>query len=179
MAIESVDGLEAGVAGKATDKPKGKKKLIVLATLALVVLAGAGGATYYFLSERSAGEGRGEGVSEAEGHGAEASAPPIYFSLEPAITVNFQRGGRTRFLQVSMSVMAHEQASIDNLQQHMPVVRNNLNLLFSSQEYESLSTREGKEALRQAALKAIRDVLTERAGAPGIDEVYFTGFVMQ
>lgn len=177
MAIESVDELEGELEGKATRPPKGKKKLL-LALIGLVVLIGAGGAAA-FLSGMLSEEGDQAVAEVDESSGAASAAPPIYLPIEPAITVNFQRSGRTRFLQVSVSVMAREQLAIENLQQHMPVVRNNLNLLFSSQDYEVISTREGKEALQQATLTEIRNILAQRAGAPGIEEVYFTGFVMQ
>lgn len=176
MAIESAEGLEDELEGKGADTPKGKRKLLVLIVAGVLVLTGAGGAGLFFSGILS-GEAQDNAADEATA--LPSTAPPIYFSLDPAITVNFQRGQRTRFLQVSISVMAREQEAIEHLQRHMPVVRNNLNLLFSSQDYEVVSTREGKEALRQAALTEIRNILAERAGEPGVEEVYFTGFVMQ
>ena len=59
------------------------------------------------------------------------------------------------------------------------VIRNNLLLLFGSQNYEGLRTREGKERLREAVLAEVRAIVKERAGRDGVTQVYFTHFVMQ
>jgi len=67
----------------------------------------------------------------------------------------------------------------EQVKNHMPVIRNNLVLLFSSQTYDSVSTLEGKEALREEALTVIQKILEEETGDPGIEAVYFTSFVMQ
>jgi flagellar FliL protein len=75
--------------------------------------------------------------------------------------------------------MAHEQSAIDAVQKHMPVIRNNLMLLFSGQDYQVIRTREGKEALRARTLTEIQSILKQRTGKPGVEAVYFTSFVMQ
>ncbi len=59
-------------------------------------------------------------------------------------------------------------------------MRNDLILLYSSQNDTTLTTIDGKEKLRAATLAAIRNVLNQ-AGANGklIEQVYFTSFVIQ
>ena len=52
-------------------------------------------------------------------------------------------------------------------------------LFRSSQTYDSVSTLEGKEALREEALSVIQEILEEETGDPGVEAVYFTSFVMQ
>ena len=61
---------------------------------------------------------------------------------------------------------------------NLPVIRNRLVLLFSSQKYRDLLPREGKEKLQQQALEEINKVLEERR-KPRIDGLVFTSFVMQ
>ena len=61
----------------------------------------------------------------------------------------------------------------------MPVIKNNIILMLSSQTYGLLISREGKEELRKHTLEEIRKVLKENYGEPGVEEVYFTSFVMQ
>jgi flagellar FliL protein len=188
MAIEEVDELDAELEDEGgAERPRGggKKKLVLLSLLGVVGLAAVGGGAYFAMGLLAGGadgeaDVEGEQVAEyQEPAAAQDKGPPIYFDMEPPITVNFQREGRARFLQVSMSVMAREEKAIEHLEQHMPVVRNNLNMLFSSQDYAIISTREGKEALRQSALTEIQTVLNQRAGSAGVEEVYFTSFVMQ
>jgi flagellar FliL protein len=61
-----------------------------------------------------------------------------------------------------------------------PVVRNDLLLLLGGQHYATISTREGKEKLREQALESVRRVVTNAGGkADKVEAVYFTSFVMQ
>ena len=124
----------------------------------------------------------GGGGDSEEDHGEdkkEVIAPAIYISLDPAFVVNFAEGSRARFLQVTVEAMTRNSQVEQHIRTHMPVIRNNLVLLFSSQTYETVSTLEGKEALREEALTVIQKILEEETGDPGIESVYFTSFVMQ
>jgi len=83
-----------------------------------------------------------------------------------------------RFLQISMDLMAHDEKAIDIVQKNNPVIRNNLLLLMSNRNYQSLMSREGKEKLRQEALTEIRAV-QKKEGSPDVDDLLFTSFVVQ
>jgi flagellar FliL protein len=76
--------------------------------------------------------------------------------------------------------MSRDQPILDVLKNNEPAVRNDLVLLYSSQDNATLLSVEGKEKLRAATLAAIRKVLDEE-GADGklIEQVYFTSFVIQ
>ena len=60
--------------------------------------------------------------------------------------------------------MTRDQHMIEEVEKHMPVIRNNLLLLFSSQTAETLNSPEGKEQLRQQALDEINKVIEEETG---------------
>lgn len=109
----------------------------------------------------------------------EEAKTSIYFALDPPFVVNFETTTEARFLQVSVEVMASDPAALEDVKKHMPVIRNSMVLLLSSQNYKTLSTLEGKEQVRGAALTVIQKILQDRTGKPGVEEVYFTGFVMQ
>jgi flagellar FliL protein len=119
-------------------------------------------------------------VQPAAGHGGESNpgAPAIYFAIDPPLVVNFEDGSAVRFLQISMEVMARDQKSIDSVQKNVPLIRNNLLLLMSNRNYQSLMSREGKEKLRQEALEEIRSV-QKKEGGPAIEDLLFTSFVVQ
>ena len=68
---------------------------------------------------------------------------------------------------------------IDQVKEHGPAIRNGLVMLFSSQDPVTLNTRDGKEALRKQSLDEINKVLKEQSGLTGVENVYFTSFVMQ
>jgi len=110
---------------------------------------------------------------------AESTGPAVYVSLDPPFVVNLTGAGSARFLQVAVDVMTRDPNVEELVKVHMPAIRNNLVMLFSSQTAESISTLEGKERLRSDALKVVQEVLENETGDPGIEAVYFTSFVMQ
>ena len=119
---------------------------------------------------------------EVDAHGkaaAGAPKPAIYFAFDPPFVVSFEDESAVRFLQVQVEVMAREQPAIDAVQQHAPVIRNNLLNVVNSHELKSLMTTEGKEKLRQECLKETQKVLQKETGAAGIEDLYFTSFVVQ
>lgn len=165
--------------------------LLLGANTALVLMVAGGNSTSSEHDHPAAEDEHGGGAesktkaSDDGGHGddksksAQKSGVPIYFKVEPTFVVNFQAQEALRFLQVNVEVMARDQTVIATVEQHMPVIRNNLILLFSSQDFTTISTRVGKERLRAQVLAEIQKVLKEKTGKPGIEAVYFTSFVMQ
>ncbi len=59
-------------------------------------------------------------------------------------------------------------------------MRNDMLMILSGQTYASVSSSEGKEALRQRCLEAARAIVKEMQGDPAkVEALYFTSFVMQ
>jgi len=115
----------------------------------------------------------------AAGHGGEGGAKSeIYYALDPPLVVNFEDGAAVRFLQITVEVMSKDQKAVDSVQKNAPLIRNNLLLLMSNRNYQTLMTREGKEKLRQEALAEIHAV-QKKEGDPEVDELLFTSFVVQ
>ncbi len=170
----------AEVTANGQSKSNNYLKIILLVSFsALLVIGISVGLTIYLVSGNpvgSASTGAAEDSPEAE---ETIQDPPIYLALHPALVVNFQNPRGARFLQVSVEVMARNEAIIEAVKQHMPVIRNSLISLFSSQEFKTISTREGKEALRQEVLAEVQQILEQQTGEPGVEDVYFTSFVMQ
>ena len=115
------------------------------------------------------------------GHGQEGGAgkAAVYYAIDPPLVVNFEDGSAVRFLQITMEIMAHDQKAIDSVQKNVPLIRNNLLLLMSNRNYQTMMSREGKEKLRQEALTEIRAVQKKEGGGPDIDDLLFTTFVVQ
>lgn len=150
-------------------KPSARKKrpgehYILIALLAL----GLGvGVTAYFMSPAAVQEQAQVQVKSA-----------YYLPLRPMV-VNFSEKGPARFMQVELELMARDQAVLNAVEAHMPAIRNDILFLLGSQTYETVSTREGKEALRAAIQQSIERVLKEYRVLGTIENVYFTSFVMQ
>jgi flagellar FliL protein len=119
-------------------------------------------------------------VAAASGaHGEDGGGKTaVYYAIDPPLVVNFEDGSVVRFLQITMEIMAHDQKAIESVQKNMPLIRNNLLLLMSNRNYQSLMSREGKEKLRAEALAEIKDV-QKKQGSADVDDVLFTSFVVQ
>lgn len=171
------------------EKKSGKGRLLLILVVLLLV-AGGTGAGLYFGGMLGSGKSA-EAVPAAEGEAAAAkgadetdkpAGKPIFYAMDPAFVVNLE-GDKdvpdSRYLQATVQVMTHDPAVVDAIEQYQPVIRNNLLLLFSSQTMADISTRDGKEKLRQATLDEIRKVLDAQQAPDSVEAVYFTSFVMQ
>lgn len=158
-------------------KPAGKMKLIILIAVALLLAIGLSiGGTWLFLNKGAADQ-----AAEAEpvAAGAPVKQAAIYEELAPAFVVNFNYQGRARYMQVSVALMARDQAALDALKVHMPVLRNRLVMLFSSQDFEALITPVGKELLRQQATASVQELAQKETGKLAVEQVLFTNLVLQ
>lgn len=163
-----------------TGKP-GPGKLVIL--LAALLAAGAAGGGVYFFTAKQVDAAA---ASDEKADGAKPSAskkpkgPAVYVKLDPPFVANFEAKGQMRFLQVSVEVMTRDVATADLLKLHDPMIRNDLLMLFGNQQYETISTHEGKDKLRAAALQLVGKVVTAEGGdGKQVEQLYFTSFVMQ
>ena len=172
MADELDVGAEEGKKG-------GKKKLIIIIVVALLVLGGGGAAAYFFLLSGDDSEAAAEGESAAATEMVQTDGPAIYLDLDQPFVVDFLVSGKQRYLQLNMTLKSRDQGQIDAVKLHMPLIRNSLVLLFSSQSFDELQTIEGKQKLKSSAVETINNILTQETGMGGIEDVLFTNFVMQ
>jgi flagellar FliL protein len=153
--------------------PAKKNSWLIIAIVTLVVLGAAGGGAWFFIGAQS-------DPKAAHAEKKEQQLPPIYIALDPPFVVNFEAEQLVRFLQVTVQVMTRDPQTAEQVKSNDPVVRNDLLLLLGNQNYQTISTREGKEKLRMQALDAVRKVVKSAGGKPEkVEAVYFTSFVMQ
>ena len=62
---------------------------------------------------------------------------------------------------------------------HEMAIRSAVLMELAEQEQMSLMTPQGKSALQKKLKSIINDVLKQKTGYGGIDNVYFTNFVIQ
>jgi len=156
---------------------------IFVLTLVAVVLGGFINASLHPLPEMQLDkDGKIKAIlplaKSAHGEEGGAGKTTVYYAIDPPLVVNFEDGSVVRFLQITMEVMAHEQKAVDSVQKNIPLIRNNLLLLMSNRNYQSMMSREGKEKLRQEALAEVRAV-QKKEGSPDVDDLLFTSFVVQ
>lgn len=165
----------------AEEERKAKRKqrtlLIVMGVLLVALSVALTLTLLYFLSDRDAEPLEGDEVVEEPLEPASREA--IYFPIRDKFIANYNVRGRQRFLQVEVNLMFRDNEVADAIEEHMPRIRNDFNMLLSGQEFADLQTPEGRELLRQDALRSVQGILEEEMGEPGVEQVLFTSFVMQ
>ena len=185
-------------------KKKGKLKTIILIALGGTMLIGGGvGAGLY-----AAGAGLGGGGHKAEpedptkpklvpkegasesGHAADKKERPIEEAIDPGkykatyydLSQNFTSNLRDSdgFMQVSIGISTYyDQRVLDRVKEHEMAIRSAVLMTLADQDSFVISTPEGKKELQKSLKKAINDVLILKEGFGGVDNVYFTNFIIQ
>jgi flagellar FliL protein len=157
-----------------------KKKPVLMVVIILMVALAAGGGVYFFVGGKSdTAEASEHGKDGAKGD-KEPKLPAQYVKLDPPFVVNFEAKGLMRFLQVTVELMTRDPHTAEVIKQNNPMIRNDLIMLFGSQQYESISTREGKDKLRAEALATVAAVIDAEGGdGKKVEQLFFTSFVMQ
>lgn len=173
---------------KADKAPKKKGGLIgklmpVLIGL-LIGAAGVGGGLYAMKPEAFTGghdgpkedpnapkkvprEGAGSGHYEAS-----------YFAISQPFTSNLKDS--SQFVQLSISLGTfYDETFLEKLKSHEMALRSAALLVIADESYDAVSTIAGKQALAAKLKTVLNNTLKERGEVPGIDTVYFTGFVVQ
>jgi flagellar FliL protein len=112
---------------------------------------------------------------------AKPTEPALYVPLDPPFVVSFaEKGGDTRFVQLTLQAMARNEKTIDAIKTHAPAIRNAFLFVISAHKVEDLETLEGKEKLRAEMLTAANGIMEKNTGkADAIEELYFTSLVIQ
>jgi flagellar FliL protein len=169
--------MSEAAAAPATKKPARSRKGLIIIAAAVLVLGGGAGAWFAFMGPP--GEG-GEAAAEEVKEKSEPRLPAEYVEMNPPFVVNFEPGAAARFLQVAVQVQTRSHEIVELLKHNTPLIRNDLLVLFGNKHVEEVATPEGKEALREAALEAVRHIVKEEGGEPEeVEAVLFTSFVMQ
>ena len=86
--------------------------------------------------------------------------------------------GRTRYLQLSAQLVGHDEDFMGKVETDVPAIRNGLSIFFTQQDFNSVSTLEGREALRLATLVEINKIIGATADLR-VADVYFTDYITQ
>lgn len=160
----------------ASNKGGSMARMFVIGAIVLVSIAGAAAGVLYFTGALQAS---GSAETQETANLSDPKAVPLYVPIDPPIVVNVEDGGVLRFLQVNVSIMARKKDVLDDVVNNLPRLRNDLIMLFGNKRYAELKQADAKEALREEALALVQRVVEEVSGSRGIEDVYFTNFVMQ
>jgi flagellar FliL protein len=171
----------------------GKKKKIIIIAAAAVLLLG-GGAGYFLLSggeepppAADAAVTPADGAAAAAPAATEAPADAaaaqvgtaLYVSMPRPFVFNVPGAARDRLVQIKVQLLVRGQNNEETAKQHIPLIESTMLRTFSKGNADDLVTAAGKDSLKAAALKDVQDALIGVAGSMVVEEVLFTGFVMQ
>lgn len=101
-----------------------------------------------------------------------------YVPMEQPFTSNLK--DTDGYLQLGIGVSTfYDQKVTDRLKDNDMAVRSAVLEVLAQQSAETLNTPQGKAALRNQLRVAINNVLQAREGFGGVDDVYFTSFIIQ
>ena len=120
--------------------------------------------------------------AEEAKEGKEGEAPKVsYISLSPPFVGNYGLDGTTKLkvfkADIALRVTGTEAAAA--VKANDALIRNQLVALFTQQTNEAMSTVEGKEKLRQEALKQTQQVMNDETGKPMVEDLLFNNLIIQ
>jgi flagellar protein FliL len=101
-----------------------------------------------------------------------------YVALEQSFTANLADGAG--FVQIGISLATYYDGQVvRNIERQAVPIRSAVLMVLSQQDAAVLSTPQGKQMLQRDLTNAINDVLRQKEGFGGIENVYFTNLVIQ
>jgi flagellar FliL protein len=101
-----------------------------------------------------------------------------YFQLQQPFTSNMS--DTDAFAQISIAVSTYyDMRVVDAIKTHEMAIRSQVLMMLAQQPEEVLMTPAGKQQLQAKIKVIINDVLKQKTGYGGVDNVYFTNFVIQ
>lgn len=101
-----------------------------------------------------------------------------YIPIEQAFTTNLADG--SGFLQIGISLSTYYDGKmIANVRRQMTPIRSAVLMVLAEQDPALISTSQGKQLLQRRLTAAVNQVLRDKEGFGGVDNVYFTSMVIQ
>lgn len=131
------------------------------------------------------GEGGAAVHGGEHGKGMDLPAPgnptayqATYFQLQTPFTSNMT--DTDAFAQISIAVSTYyDMRVIEAIKTHEMAIRSQVLMMLAQQPEEMLATPDGKRQLQAKIKTIINDILKQKTGYGGVDNVYFTNFVIQ
>ena len=165
---------------------KKKSKLMLIIIIAVVLLAGGGGGAYFFLfmgDSEVAEDAAGGEATEADEEVAESEVSTdnlaIYVAMPRPFQFNAPGISRERIVQIEVQLMVRGPINEELAKRHIPMLEGSLLRVFSSSNADDLVTEIGKTQLRDKATAQVRQVMKNLEKNPVVEQVLFTGFVIQ
>lgn len=171
------------------DKPGKSKKMIIIAAVVAVILLAAG-AGFFFMggSDSSTQAEFDAALDTADPANISATAPEtsttqagtaLYVPMPRPFRFNVPGAARDRFVEIRVQLLVRGSDNEETAKKHIPLLESTMLGIFSQANADDLSTSAGKASLKQKALVEAQKTMMDIAGNKIIEQVLFTGFVMQ
>ena len=164
----AADDVENGTA-------QGRKKLIIIIVAVVVLLLGGGGAAFFLIGSDDFSGSQQAALQTT----ASAEAPVAYVNIAQPFLFNAAGDKKDRLVQISVQLMVRGTENENLARYHSPLIESSLLGTFAAATVEQLRSANGRVELRQKATNDIKANLTRAVGAPVIERVLFTDFVIQ
>lgn len=165
---------------KAPNKKNGLIGKMIPVLVGLILGAGGVGGGLYAVKPDvfKAEHAKGKKVEATHDNEGDSEKETKYFALSQPFTSNLKDS--QQFVQLSISLGTYrDEAFVETLKTHEMALRSAALLTIADQTYDQVATSQGKAALAAKLKDVLNKALKERGASPGIDTVYFTGFVVQ
>lgn len=165
----------------------GKKKKLIIIIAVVVLLAAAGGGAFFFMSGGEEEPTQAEiDAALASGEPAEATEAPtgeagsaLYVPMPRPFRFNVPGASRDRYVEIRAQLLVRGAENEEEAKKHVPLIESTLLGVFSMANADDLATSAGKTSLKQLSLSEVQKVMVEISGGKVVEQVLFTGFVMQ
>lgn len=125
------------------------------------------------------------GAQEAEApaeEGAEVDESTVlYTELDPTFVTNVgvSESGRLAYIKTDVALQVRGPTAQSAVIKHKPALRSILIMALSRQDENAISTTEGREKLKEEALKELQAYLATEEKLPMVEDLLFTNFIVQ
>ncbi|MGQ7960472.1 flagellar basal body-associated FliL family protein [Pseudomonas sp. SP16.1] len=110
----------------------------------------------------------------------EEAPQTLYYNLVPSLIGNLaDDGARLKFFKADVALRVTGSEAEARIKHHDPLIRHQLVLLFSAQTSDSINAPDGRETLRQEALKQVQQAIDAEEGEPIVEDLLFNNLIIQ
>jgi len=169
----------------------GKKKKMIIIIAAVLILAGVGGGAFFFMGgepevnqtelDQALDSGDGE-TAEGEAAMVQSGASTgnaLYVPMPRPFRFNVPGASRDRFVEIRVQLLTRGADNEEAAKKHVPLIESTLLAVFSQSNADDLATSAGKTSLKQKSLAEVHKIMMDIEDEKIVEQVLFTGFVMQ
>lgn len=178
MAEESSAKAQDGAVAPPPSEPAPKPTLYIALIVLNMLFIGGVGAMLYLNQNKKTKEAtiddviRGEHEAQKEDHSEDKDFIGKLVPLETFL-VNLRGSRGRKLIKINMELEVAGEGILDELDKRKPQIRDIIIFLVSSKTFDDISTRQGKEMLRDEIRDQVNPFLTKGQ----IKRVYFTDFI--